>query len=146
MCVPDLLANIAATRRFLHACTSTPPIDDELTTALGWNMIVPSAVRGALISRELDGSDILASVSVPMLVTHGRDDKIVLPSMAEYTLSVCPTATASWYDDVGHMPFWEAPSRFDDELAHLAETAPVPSTRSHPALSGPGGPPPVVGD
>jgi pimeloyl-ACP methyl ester carboxylesterase len=126
MCVPDLFANIAATRRFLRACTATRPLDDELTTALGWNMIVPPTVRGALISRELDGSDVLATVSVPVLVTHGQDDLIVLPSMAEYTLSVCAAATASWYDDVGHMPFWEAPDRFDNELANLAEAAAVP--------------------
>ena len=45
MCVPDLFANIAATRRFLRACTSRPLGDDELAAALAWNMVVPSAVR-----------------------------------------------------------------------------------------------------
>ena len=72
MCVPDLFANTAATRRFLRACTSRPLNDDELAAALAWNMVVPPAVRGALLSRELDGSDALASTSVPVLVTHGR--------------------------------------------------------------------------
>jgi non-heme chloroperoxidase len=120
MCVPDLYANIAATRRFLRACTSRPLGDDEVAAALAWNMVVPPAIRGALLSRELDASNILASVSVPVLVTHGRDDVIVLPSMAEHTLTVCPAATASWYDGVGHLPFWEAPDRFDRELAGLA--------------------------
>jgi non-heme chloroperoxidase len=123
MCVPDLFANIVATRRFLCACTSRPLDDKELTTALAWNMVVPSAVRGALISRELDGSDILPSVSVPVLITHGHDDMIVLPSMAEHVLGVCAAATPSWYDSVGHMPFWEASDRFDRELADLANTA-----------------------
>ena len=120
MCVPDLSANIAAARRFLRACTSRPLGDDEVAAALAWNMVVPPAIRGALLSRELDASNILASVSVPVLVTHGRDDVIVLPSMAEHTLTVCPAATASWYDGVGHMPFWEAPDRFARELAGLA--------------------------
>jgi len=119
MCAPDLLANIAATQRFLRACTARPLPDDELAAALAWNMVVPPAVRRALFSRELDGSDILASTSVPVLVTHGRDDVIVLPSMAEHTLTACPAATASWYDGVGHMPFWEEPDRFDRELADL---------------------------
>ena len=123
MCVPDLSTNIAATRRFLRACTSRPLDDDEMAAALGWNMAVPPAVRGALLSRELDGSDVLASISVPVLVTHGRDDAIILPSMAEHTLNVCPAATASWYDGVGHMPFWEASDRFDRELADLARAA-----------------------
>ena len=123
MCVPDLSANIAATLRFLRACTSEPLGNDDLAAALAWNMAVPSAVRGALLSRTLDGSDVLASVTVPVLVTHGQDDAIVLPSMAEHTLTVCPAATASWYDGVGHMPFWEASDRFDHELADLARAA-----------------------
>jgi pimeloyl-ACP methyl ester carboxylesterase len=82
-------------------------------------MAVPPAVRGALISRALDGSDVLARVSVPVLVTHGTDDAIVLPSMAEHALSVCAPATPSWYDGVGHMPFWEASDRFDREPLNL---------------------------
>lgn len=124
MCVPDLSTNIAATRQFLRACTSRPLDDDAMAAALAWNMAVPPAVRGALLSRELDASAVLASISVPVLVTHGRDDAIILPSMAEHTLSVCPAAAASWHDDVGHMPFWEASGRFDHELADLARTAP----------------------
>jgi pimeloyl-ACP methyl ester carboxylesterase len=86
-------------------------------------MVVPPAIRGALLARELDGSDVLARTSVPVLVSHGRDDMIVLPSMAERTFTACPAATLSWYDDVGHMPFWEAPDRFDRELADFASTA-----------------------
>jgi len=121
MCVPDLFANTAATQRFLRACTSRPLNHDELDTALAWNMVVPPAVRGALLSRELDGSDALASTSVPVLVTHGQGDAIILPSMAEHTLTVCPAATASWYDGVGHMPFWEAA---------IASTANSPTSRT----------------
>jgi len=127
MCVPDLDANIAATRRFLRACTSRPLGHDEAAAALAWNMVVPSAVRGALLARELDGSDVLARAAVPVLVTHGRQDAIVLPSMAKHTLSICPAATGSWYEGVGHMPFWEAPERFARELAGLARGA-----KSHP--------------
>jgi non-heme chloroperoxidase len=133
MCVPDLFANIAATRRFLRACTSGPLDDDELAAAFAWNMVVPPSVRGALFSRELDGSDVLAGVSVPVLVTHGHDDAIVLPSMAEHVLSVCDHATPSWYDGVGHMPFWEASDRFDRELADLADTANGSSVGSNAA-------------
>jgi len=118
-CALDLATNIAAIQRFLRACTARELDEAEWSTALCWNMVVPPAVRGALISREIDGSDALAASSVSVLVTHGRDDAIVLPSMAEHTLSVCPQAVASWYDHVGHMPFWEAAERFDAELGHL---------------------------
>ena len=79
--------------------------------------------RGQDTEEEAIVAAILASTSVPVLVTHGRDDVIVLPSMAEHTLAACPAATASWYDGVGHMPFWEASDRFDHELADLARAA-----------------------
>ena len=72
-----------------------------------------------MIARELDGDDALATTSVPVLVTHGREDTIVLPSMAEHALDVCEQSVASWYDDVGHMPFWEESERFDRELGDL---------------------------
>ena len=119
----DLATNIPAIQRFLRACTAEELDAHEWTAALCWNMVVPPAVRGALISREIDGSDALAEMSVPVLVTHGREDAIVLPSMAEHILGTCGTATPSWYDGVGHMPFWEEPDRFDRELADLIERA-----------------------
>jgi non-heme chloroperoxidase len=121
MCASDLLTNIAAIQRFLGACTAKPLDEDDRMTALCWNMVVPPQVRGALIAREIDGDDVLSSISVPVLVTHGRDDAIVLPSMAQHTLDVCESAVASWYDDTGHMPFWEAAQRFDTELAGFVE-------------------------
>lgn len=88
---------------------------------LGWNMVVPPEVRGALFAREIDGSDALSRLTVPVLVTHGREDAIVLPSMSEHVLERCGTAAASWYDGIGHLPFWEAPGRFDRELAELVD-------------------------
>ena len=51
-----------------------------------WNMAVPAMIRGALIARDIDDTDIYSQLSVPVLVTHGRKDMIVLPSMAEHVL------------------------------------------------------------
>jgi pimeloyl-ACP methyl ester carboxylesterase len=115
-CSPDLGTSIDAVRRFLHACTAEPLSDEDWSAALAWNMVVPPEVRGALISREIESDDVLTNLSVPVLVAHGRADAIVLPSMAEHVLEVCPTAEASWYDGMGHMPFWEDPQRFNREL------------------------------
>jgi len=119
-CGADLPAGIAAMKRFLRACTAKPLSAEEWNSALCWNMVVPAQVRQALFAREIDADDVLSRLSVPVLVTHGRADAIVLPSMAEHVLGVCGTARASWYDDVGHMPFVEAPDRFDRELRELA--------------------------
>ena len=86
-------------------------------------MVVPAEVRGALISREIRADDVLAGLTIPVLVTHGLDDAIVLPSMAEHVLGLCRTAEASWYEGVGHAPFLEDPSRFDRELGEFAARA-----------------------
>lgn len=118
---PDLATNIAAIRRFLGVCTAEPLDPDDWSAALAWNMVVPPEVRGALISREINGDDVLARLTVPVLVTHGRADTIVLPSMADHILDVCKSASPSWYDGVGHLPFTEDQLRFDRELADLVK-------------------------
>ena len=122
-CAPDLATNIAAICRFLRACTAQPLGADDWSAALAWNMVVPAEVRGALFAREIDADDVLSELSVPLLVTHGRADAIVLPSMAEHVLDVCERAQASWYEDVGHLPFFEDPVRFDRELREFAGRA-----------------------
>ncbi len=119
-CVPDLPTNIAAIQRFLRACTAEPLSLAEWSAALCWNMVVPPQVREALISRQIDGSDVLSTLTVPVLVTHGQADTLVLPSMAEHVLAVCDNAEVSWYDGVGHLPFIEDPARFNRELAEFA--------------------------
>jgi pimeloyl-ACP methyl ester carboxylesterase len=43
--------------------------------------------------------------------------------MAEYLLSTCPSAVASWYNGVGHTPFVEDQPRFDRELLNLTRRA-----------------------
>ena len=63
--------------------------------------------------------DVLRALDVPLLVTQGRADSVVLPAMAEHILADCPTAEASWYDGVGHVPHLEEPERFNRELAEL---------------------------
>jgi non-heme chloroperoxidase len=122
-CAPDLGANILGIRRFLRCCSARPLCDELWSTALCWNMAVSPVVRGALISREIDETGVLSSLSVPVLVTHGRDDAIVLPSMAELVARHCRNAAVSWYEDVGHMAFVENPDRFDLELAAFVDRA-----------------------
>ena len=82
-------------------------------------MTVPARIRANLVAREIDGDDVLRTLKVPVLVSQGRADTVVLPAMAEHVLATCPTAEASWYEGVGHTPFLEDPERFNRELAAL---------------------------
>ncbi len=115
-CSPDLGINIAAMQRFVGDLTARPLADDDRDTLLCSGMVVPPDVRGALVAREVDSDDVLSELSVPVLLTHGRMDTMVLPSMAEHAREVCRSAEVSWYDDAGHMPFLEFPDRFNREL------------------------------
>ena len=117
-CKEDLPTNIAAMRRFVRACSAEPMGEEEWEMTLCHNMVVPPQVRGAMVlSRRMDSDDVLARMTVPVLVTHGVLDTVVLPSMGEHVLEVCPTAEASWYEGVGHAPFLEDPERFNREIA-----------------------------
>ncbi len=119
----DLPTNIAAMRSFVKACVVKPVPDDDLQTAMCWNITVPAAIRASLAAREIDGDDVLAALEVPLLVTQGRADTVVLPAMAEHVLDTCPTAEASWYEGTGHVPHLEDSERFNRELAELTRRA-----------------------
>jgi non-heme chloroperoxidase len=115
----DLPTNLRAMRSFVRTCLVKPVADEDLETAVAWNVVVPAQVRANLAARELDCDDVLAALEVPLLVTQGWADTVVLPAMAEHILATCPTAEASWYDGVGHVPHLEDPERFNRELAGL---------------------------
>jgi len=120
---PDLPTQITALRRFIRACTVEPLGDDAFETALCYNMVVPWQVRLGLTSRELDYDDVLETLTVPALVTHGTADRLVLLSMAEHIVRTVPGAEQSFYEDVGHVPFVEDIDRFNEELRSLTSRA-----------------------
>lgn len=126
----DLPTVIATMRSFVRTCLVKPVPDDDLETAMCWNVLVPAAIRAHLAARELDYDDVLRALEVPLLVTHGRADSVVLPAMAEHVAAVCPTAEPSWYDGVGHVPHLEEPERFNRELAAFTRRA-----RHHPDVT-----------
>jgi len=115
----DLPANIRGMRAFVKACPVKPLPADDFETALCWNIVVAPQIRAGLAARQIDADDILRALEVPLLVTQGRADTVVLPAMAEHVLATCPTAEASWYEDVGHLPHLEDSERFNRELRAL---------------------------
>jgi pimeloyl-ACP methyl ester carboxylesterase len=119
----DLNANIAATRAFLHGCFSIQPTQSEYEEMLAFNMMVPPKVRLALGNRPLQVDDMLRGLKVPVLVTHGAEDKNSNLIAAEYTAKMIPGAKLSVYQGVGHSPFFEATPRFNAELAEFVRNA-----------------------
>jgi non-heme chloroperoxidase len=123
----DLPTNIRAMRALVEAFPAKPLPPDEVETLLGSSMTVPAPIRASLLAREVDGDDVLRTLRVPLLVTQGRADTVILPAMAEHVLATCPTAEPSWYDGVGHTTFLEDPDRFNRELAELTRRVTSPS-------------------
>ena len=115
----DLPTNIRGMRALVKAWPARPLPPDDVETLLCSGMTVPARIRANLAARQIDGDDVLRTLKVPLLVTHGRADTVVLPAMAEHVLATCPTAEPSWYEGVGHTPHLEQPERFNRELAAL---------------------------
>jgi non-heme chloroperoxidase len=119
----DLATNIAATRTFLHSCFERQPSQDEFETMLAFNMMVPPKVRANMGGRTLSMDETLKALNLPVLVTHGAADKLILVAMAKHTAATIPGAKLSLYDGVGHAPFWEDTARFNAELAAFVRAA-----------------------
>jgi len=119
----DLAINIAATRAFVRGCFSIQPSTDDFETMLSFNMMVPPKVRAGLGGRALDATEVMSKLKIPVLVTHGAEDKNSKLGNARYTASVIPGAKLSVYEGTGHSPFYEAPARFNAELAAFVREA-----------------------
>jgi non-heme chloroperoxidase len=119
----DLPTNIRGMRGLVKAFAAKPLPPDDVETLLCSSMTVPARIRANLGARQIDGDDVLRTLQVPLLVTQGRADTIVLPAMAEHVLATCPVAEPSWYEGVGHTPHLEEPERFNRELATLTRRA-----------------------
>src|SRR6202050_3462464 len=123
MASEDMLTNINATRVFLHGCLSKQPSADNFETISAFNMMLPPKVRAGLSGRPLDATAIMSKLTIPVLVSHGAEDKNAKVETAKYTASVIPGAKLSIYDGTGHSPFYEDAPRFNRELAALVRTA-----------------------
>jgi non-heme chloroperoxidase len=121
--LPDRLTleeEIDAAIAFLDSCFGKKPSEAAFRRALGYNMRVPAAVRRAIAGWSTAAPltiDALRRVTVPVLITHGRQDTVVLPAAAEMMADIIAHARLSWFDDCGHSPFAEDLARFNDELA-----------------------------
>lgn len=123
MVAPDLATQIESTRGFLRACFSRQPTAAEFETMVAFNAMVPAALRRNMLGRPTPYEDMLKGLRLPVLVTHGREDKAVVAALGEYTARTVPGAQLSMYEDIGHCPFWEDAPRFNAELLAFVRRA-----------------------
>lgn len=121
----DLAENIRATEDFIRVCFEKQPTQEEFETMLAFNMVVPPKVRGWL-RRPAPYEPALRAVKVPTLVTHGVQDRVLGIGLGRYLVQTVPGAKASFYEGIGHSPFWEDAPRFNAELLAFARAATGP--------------------
>jgi non-heme chloroperoxidase len=117
--VDDLAQNLKATRDFNRACYVEAPSDADLDQLTAISMAVPIKVR-RWARRPAPYEPALKAITVPTLVTHGTLDQVCLLALGQYVARTVPNAQASYYEGVGHSPFWEDAARFNKELAAFA--------------------------
>ena len=110
----DLAGRIGVNLAFLRACYEKLPQEPDFLAAVAYNFMMPPAVRDALADWVTDPAAVraaFAKITVPVLVTHGRRDALILPKAAEMTAAAIKGAAISFYDDCGHAPFYEDAER-----------------------------------
>ena len=115
----DLPTNIRAMRGLVRAFAATPLPAADVETLLSASMTVPAQSAPTSPPARSTATTCSARSRCRCWSRTGREDTVVLPAMAEHVLATCPTAEASWYDGVAHVPHLEEPERFNRELAAL---------------------------
>jgi non-heme chloroperoxidase len=119
----DPTAERAATRAFVRACFARAPSPEMLERILDYNMLVAPQIRAAHLARPPSDGAILSTIDVPVLVSQGDEDLLVLKGLGELTAALVPGGQLSMYPGVGHSPFAEDTERFNRELAEFATAA-----------------------
>ena len=105
-----------ALKTFMRLCVHAEPTPEDFYLNLGYNTIVPPYVRQNMLSRTFSSDDVLRQIRVPMLITHGEADEIILVAAARHHAKIVPHAKLSLYREIGHAPFLEDAPRFNAEL------------------------------
>ena len=109
--------SVSTLKKFLRLCVYEAPSAEDLYFTLGYNMNVPPYVREGLFARNVNNDAVVGATRKPLSLVYGEADQIVSPRMCAHLETIVPQASVTTYANVGHMPFWESPERFNRDLA-----------------------------
>jgi pimeloyl-ACP methyl ester carboxylesterase len=99
------------------------PLAQELVLSFGKPGFVP-ALRALL---EYSHRDRLAKIAIPVLIVWGRNDLLVPVGDAyRFQRAIGPNARVEVFEDTGHAPMLERPTRFNDLLRGFLAGEPEP--------------------
>ena len=102
----------AGARAFVRACATAPLHETFVENAITQMMRVPVHVRRAYLSRSEDFSPEIAKCQAPIVTLYGSADEVVLPAMSEHIGRLVPKSLSVRLEEVGHVPWLEAPGPF----------------------------------
>ena len=116
----DLDARSQAMVRFMVECFAETPPEDELRRMLIVNGMVPRELQQGV--GQIGGRDLApAFAAVPrILASVGALDQHVSAEMSKSLVDRHPHGRLSVFEQAAHAPFYEAPERFNRELAAFA--------------------------
>jgi pimeloyl-ACP methyl ester carboxylesterase len=121
--------NIAAAANFPRFLTGRELPADYYLRATRISMMLPGYARRWMFDRPLANADLVAKITVPLLITVGGKDPSTPEKDARDLAATVPGARLSLYPDSGHSPFAEEPERYSRELADFARVR-VPKQRA----------------
>lgn len=92
--------------------------DKDVQIAMG--VMMPAYVRRAMAGRKLDNTDIVNQVTVPVLLSRGSGDIMMPANDTDVAMVTLTDSTFSFYEDTGHLPFFQHPERYNAELSAFA--------------------------
>ena len=115
----------AACVQFVSEILRIPPRTGEFDHMVAATRMTTPEQRGWMRQRALDYDDLISGIDIPVLVTHGDSDTVVLPMLATALHEAIPSSQLALYEGAGHAPFRDDPERFCRELLAFVSSVTV---------------------
>lgn len=117
----DVDGSVRSLESLLRMCVVHELAASDLYMMLGYNVSVQPFVRQAMFSRVLDNDDLLPTIRMPVLITHGADDAVVKKEIVAQHHALLTHAQIQIMPGAGHAPFWDAAASFNHRLAAFCD-------------------------
>jgi non-heme chloroperoxidase len=117
----DATESVTSLEALLGLCFAREVAQADLYTMLGFSASVPPFVRQALFARAFDNDDLLPTITKPVLITHGAQDRVVKTAVVDHHRRGMPHAEVQIISEAGHAPFWDDPGSFNHRLAAFCQ-------------------------
>lgn len=115
----DLQAAIERAREFMSLMSAEPMGEEERIRGEFSYVMLPPYVQRAFAGKRFDNTDLVAVLSLPMLLVLGEVDFSVQVDPIREALAQKSNIEVRVYPGVGHSPFIEATGRFNADLVEM---------------------------